>query len=83
MDMSTTQKSGGAIAGYPFDIEITVIICMNIIRRKYILASFFVNCSNKFTGRKVYQRYLEVRTVLLRTVFCAFKARRASGLRSI
>lgn len=81
--MSTTQKSGGAIAGYPFDIEMTVIICMNMIKRKYILASFFVNYSNKFRGRKVYQRYLEVRTVLLRTFLCAFRARRDSGLRSI
>ena len=78
-----TQKRGGAIAGCPFEIEITMIICIPMISRKYIFASFFVNYSNRFTGKKVYHRYLEVRTVLLRTPLELFRALRASGFRSI
>ena len=55
------------MAGWPLDIEMILIICMNMITKKYAFASFFVNCSNKFRNRKLYQVYFEVRTVLLRT----------------
>ena len=63
----TTKARGGAIAGYPFEIDITVIIYMPIITRKYRLAIFFVNCSNKLIGIKDKIEYLEVRTVLFLT----------------
>ena len=34
MDRTMTKARGGSMAGYPFEIEITLIICMNMMRRK-------------------------------------------------
>lgn len=64
MDRQTTRTRGGNMAGYPFEIEILSIVCMNMMTRKYRLAIFFENCSNRLTGTKDHQVYFEVRTVL-------------------
>ena len=83
IDSTTTKTSGGAIAGYPFEIDITVIICINMITKKYRLASLLVNCANKLNGMKVNRLYLEVRTLLLLTFFCFRKFAKALSSRSI
>ena len=47
MERMTTKARGGAIAGWPLEMEITLIICMPMITRKYKLANFLLNCSNR------------------------------------
>ena len=63
--MMTTKASGASMAGCPLEIEILSIICMNMITRKYKLAIFVENCSNKLRGKNDHHVYFEVRTMLL------------------
>ena len=83
MERMTTKARGGAMAGWPLEMEITLIICMPMITRKYRLASFLLNCSNRFKGKNVNTVYLEVRTLLLRTSRLCRKLSKPSGLRSM
>ena len=65
IETTTTKARGRAITGAPLDMEMTLIICMNVMIKKYRLAIFFVNYSNRLIGRKLYHVYFDVRTVLL------------------
>lgn len=47
----------------------TLIIYMNMIKRKYTL-DVFLNCSIKFRGKNVYLEYLLVITLLSGVVCC-------------
>ena len=83
MERMTTKAKGGSIAGYPLEIDITSIICMNMMTKKYIFASFFANYSNKLNGMNVKQLYLEVLTLLDLTFLFLRRRARPSSLKSI
>jgi len=83
MERTTTKIRGGAIAGWPLEIEITGIICINMMTKKYRFANFFVNYSNKLYGTNVMIEYFDVRTVLLRTFLLLRMLASASSFRSI
>lgn len=51
--------------------------------KKYMLASFLVNCSNRLMGTKLYQVYLEVFTTLFLMFLRLRRAFSAASLKSI
>lgn len=58
-----TKISGAAIAGFPPEIEISSMVCIYVISKKYTFGAF-ENYVNKFNGRKVNGVYLAVLMVL-------------------
>ena len=59
METKITENNGNAIAGLPFDIDMSGMIYMNVIIRKYTFAAF-ENWIIKFLNRKVNSVYLVV-----------------------
>lgn len=63
MLIATTMHRGGSIAGFPLEIDITSIICINIMIVKYTFDAF-LNYSTRLWGKKLHIVYLLDNTLL-------------------